>query len=312
MSEPRRTGPSQTQAPERGLSRTPSRTVDRQPSCFIVGDSRSVQTVTSVIGDFGIRLEGFDRVANMLDAAKHRQPDVIFMDFDPVGPGATLIDGLIASRLSCFIQFMSMRSPALVEKVRRAGEAGGLRILPVLYDPFDHAAVVQVIDDLGLTRGYPATQQLKIQHMLDMNWIEPWYQPKIDLNKRCLVGAEIFARARHPEHGMLGSGCVLANATESDLLLLTSYMIAAALRDWREFADLAPEMKIAVNIPVGALTKLPIAAIVRDNRPKHRNWPGIILEMKEAEFVPGIAQAQDAAAELASLGVSLAVDDCGL
>ena len=152
----------------------------------------------------------------------------------------------------------------------------------LILDPHQRA-LNALVDDLGLTRGYPATQQLKIQHMLDMNWIEPWYQPKIDLNKRCLVGAEIFARARHPEHGMLGSGCVLANATESDLLLLTSYMIAAALRDWREFADLAPEMKIAVNIPVGALTKLPIAAIVRDNRPKHRNWPKWNRWLKRAQ-----------------------------
>ena len=38
-------------------------------------------------------------------------------------------------------------------------------------------------------------------------------------------------------------------------------------------------MKIAVNIPVAALVKLPIAAIVKDNRPKNANWPGIIVEI---------------------------------
>src|SRR5437588_12755575 len=72
------------------VGKTPARTIDRQPSCFIVGqDSKSVQLALSVIGDFGIRLQGFDDVANMLDAARHRRPDVVFIDLDPFGSGAS-------------------------------------------------------------------------------------------------------------------------------------------------------------------------------------------------------------------------------
>jgi EAL domain-containing protein (putative c-di-GMP-specific phosphodiesterase class I) len=45
-------------------------------------------------------------------------------------------------------------------------------------------------------------------------WIEFWYQPKIDLRKKQLVGVEAFARARHPQDGVLLPGTFMPGATE--------------------------------------------------------------------------------------------------
>jgi EAL domain-containing protein (putative c-di-GMP-specific phosphodiesterase class I) len=269
--------------------------------------------VSSIVGDLGFRLQGFDDVAAMLNMALHQQPDVIFVEFDPhASSDASTVDALVASRVGCAVQLISGSSPTLVEEVRRNGAAGGLHMLPVLYKPFRHDAIKQVVKDLDLRRGVPSTQRLELKDILVANRLEPWYQPKIDLRKKCLVGAEIFVRVRHPEHGILSPDSFLDGATEADLLTLTSYMLAVALREWRDFADLCPEMKLAVNIPVSALVKLPIVAIVKHNRPKNPNWPGIILEIPEGDFIPVISLVQDIAEELRSFGVGLAVDDCGL
>ena len=312
MSESAQSSSSQARAPESARKKAPAGKTDRQPVCFIVGqDSRTVQMVSS-LGELGLRLQGFDDIGNMLEAARRRQPDVIFIDFDPDASGATVIDALIASKLSCPIQLMSKLSPALVEEVRRKGRREGLNMLPVLYEPFGDDAVRQVVNDLSLTRDFSSTQRLKLEDALAKNWLEAWYQPKIDLYRRCLVGAEVFVRVRHPEHGMVELGHVLANASETDLLTLTSYMLATALRDWRDFADLCPEIKIAVNIPVASLVKLPIAAIVKNNRPKQSSWPGIIVEIKEDDAIAAASLVQDVAKEFASLKIGLAVDDCGL
>ena len=54
-------------------------------------------------------------------------------------------------------------------------------------------------------------------------------------------------------------------------------------------------VKLAVNVPVSALVKLPIATIVREGRPKRGNWPGLILEVTEDEIIHDLKLANDVA-----------------
>ena len=56
---------------------------------------------------------------------------------------------------------------------------------------------------------------------LKNGWMEFWYQPKIDLRKKQLAGAEAFARARHPQFGILSPGAFMPGATESELIALS-------------------------------------------------------------------------------------------
>ncbi|MGI8526237.1 MAG: EAL domain-containing protein [Pseudolabrys sp.] len=65
---------------------------------------------------------------------------------------------------------------------------------------------------------------------LSNNWIEFWYQPKIDLRKKQLTGAEAFARARHPQHGIVLPAAFLPEASEADLLKLSELAVASALK----------------------------------------------------------------------------------
>ena len=43
-----------------------------------------------------------------------------------------------------------------------------------------------------------ARPRIAISEALRNNWIEIWYQPKIDLKRKCLAGAEALARIRRP------------------------------------------------------------------------------------------------------------------
>jgi EAL domain-containing protein (putative c-di-GMP-specific phosphodiesterase class I) len=64
-------------------------------------------------------------------------------------------------------------------------------------------------------------------------------------------------------------------------------------------------------VPASALSKLPIAEIVAQNRPQSENWPGLILEVTEDQIVRDIAMAKKCAAELKASGVTIAIDDFG-
>ncbi len=61
----------------------------------------------------------------------------------------------------------------------------------------------KILQDLKLGHPPAVAGRIDLDEALRNGWIEFWYQPKIDLRKKQLVGAEAFARARHPQYGVL-------------------------------------------------------------------------------------------------------------
>jgi len=147
---------------------------------------------------------------------------------------------------------------------------------------------------------------------LERGWLEVWYQPKVSLQTGNWVGAEGLIRARHPEIGVLGPGAFLPGAGEHDMLEMTQLVIATALRDWNDCAALGmPALNLAVNVPAYGFVKLPIAQLIREQRPKSDQWPGLILEVTEDEIVNDLKMANEVAIELRAQKCSLAIDDFG-
>lgn len=157
----------------------------------------------------------------------------------------------------------------------------------------------------------PGDGEVTLADVLRRDWIELWYQPKIDLRTRRLVGAEGLVRARRPNGNLIGPGQFLPGAKESDMLALTERVIITALRDFEDCAALGASVKLSVNVPVSAFIKLPIAQLLREERPTSPTWPGLILEVTEDEAVNDLKIANDVADQLRALNCTLALDDFG-
>jgi EAL domain-containing protein (putative c-di-GMP-specific phosphodiesterase class I) len=154
--------------------------------------------------------------------------------------------------------------------------------------------------------------QVTLARALKRGWLEVWYQPKVSLQTGHMVGAEGLIRARHPELGVLGPGAFLPGAGEPEMLQMTEKVIATALRDWNDCAEIGmPAINLAVNVPASAFVKLPIAQIIREERPKSDQWPGLILEVTEDQIVNDLKMANEVANELREQRCSLAIDDFG-
>ena len=157
----------------------------------------------------------------------------------------------------------------------------------------------------------PPLPPIEIAAALRDGWFEMWYQPKIDLKRKCLAGAEALARIRHPRFGELPPGSFLPEVAEDGILRLAEHMLIAMLDDWTMFDEAGFNLHLAINIPAGVLLNLPIAALVDDHRPNSDAWPGLILEVTEDEIVRELGLAQEIAAQLRSSGVDIAIDDFG-
>jgi len=141
--------------------------------------------------------------------------------------------------------------------------------------------------------------------------LDLFYQPKIDLKTMRLVGAEALVRARHPTRGVLGPGAFLPGAGEDEMLALTERVIITALKDWEDLAAAGLSLRLSVNVPVSALVKLPIPTMLREERPRAENWPGLIMEVTEDEIIHDLNIANDVADALRRFNCTLALDDFG-
>ena len=181
------------------------------------------------------------------------------------------------------------------------------------HDPADDlrhwsGPVDQLNDADSVTEGGP---RIAIDEALDRGWLEIWYQPKIDLKRKCLAGAEALARIHHPNLGVLLPGQFLTGVDDGTLAVLTEHALLSTLYDWNTFNDAGYNLHLAINVPVSALLRLPVPTLVKENRPQDPRWPGLVVEVKEDQIVRDIKLAQEIARQLKVSGVTVAIDDFG-
>ena len=152
---------------------------------------------------------------------------------------------------------------------------------------------------------------IPLGEVLRRDWFELWYQPKIELKTMHLVGAEALVRARHPTRGIVPPALFLPDASDDEMHALTERVILTALGDWESFAECGVPIKLAVNVPVSALVKLPIPQMLSEARPLAESWPGMTLEVTEDQIIYDLDLAKDVADALKELKCDLSVDDFG-
>ncbi|MBI4273240.1 MAG: EAL domain-containing response regulator [Rhizobiales bacterium] len=285
----------------------------RTPVCFVVDEESSIRHFVSLIMQgSGIDTEEFADGPAFREALNRRMPDLLFLDVPlDTADAITSLGTLGNLKCGCAVTLMSTRGSAVLENVKGIGEKHALRMIPVLKKPFDIATVQRIIHDLKIGTPPPVAARIGLDEALRNNWMEFWYQPKIDLRKKQLAGVEAFARARHPQHGILSPSAFMPGADEASVMALSEKGLIAALEASHSFSELGVNLRIAFNLPVTAVTKLDIPAIVRAHRRDTDKWPGLIIDIPEDQIITDITLAIDIARKLESVNIKLAIDDFG-
>jgi EAL domain-containing protein (putative c-di-GMP-specific phosphodiesterase class I) len=283
------------------------------PLCFVVDSEPSIRSFLSLIlHGTGIDTAEFADPAAMRAALGARTPNLIFLNVPLESADAIeCVAGLGRSAYAGHVQLMSNRGSAVLAHVNSIGEQHRLQMLPPLKKPFETHAVLKILQDLKLGEPPAIAGRIALDDALRNGWIEFWYQPKIDLRKKQLVGAEALARARHPVNGVLMPSAFLPGATEATLVALSELALTQALRASANFATLGVSLRLAVNIPVSVMPKVAVAEIVDSYRGQFEKWPGLIIDVAEEQIVKELPLAIEMAKQFDPLGIKLAVDDFG-
>ena len=296
---------SSTSAPTGGPART--------PLCFVIDEESSIRHFVSLIlQGTGIDTREFAEGAAFRAARSDHAPDIIMLNVSlDAGDAIQSIEALARSSYAGALQLMSNRGSAVLENLKMIGEQHKLKMLPVLKKPFETSAIQKIVSELNLGHAQPATARIGLAEAMQNNWVEFWYQPKVDMRRKQLAGAEVFARVRHPQHGILLPGSFMPGADEAALLTLAERALTDALKAGIKFAELGVNLRMAINVSIDALVKLPVGDIVRAHRPQADGWPGIIIDLTEEQIVKEMALACEQSKKLAPHNVRLAIDDFG-
>lgn len=285
----------------------------RTPLCFVLEEESSIRHFLSLIlHGSGVDTEEFAEGGAFRQAVAKCKPELVFINIPLDSSDA--IETVVAlgkQGFFGFVQLMSNRGSAVLEHVKAIGEQHKMNMLPVLKKPFDTGAITKILQVLKLGHAPAVAARIDLDEALANNWIDFWYQPKIDLRRKQLAGAEAFVRANHPQHGYLPPSAFMPGASESALLTLSEKALINVLKAGQNFSKIGVNLRLAINMPVDVLMKLQVADIVRAHRPSGESWPGLMIDVTEEQIVSDLSLATEITKKLHPLNVRLAIDDFG-
>jgi diguanylate cyclase (GGDEF)-like protein/PAS domain S-box-containing protein len=143
---------------------------------------------------------------------------------------------------------------------------------------------------------------------------ELFYQPKVDMQRGVVTGAEALIRWRHPERGLIHPGDFLPVTENSDFAItLGDWVIGEALRQADAWHHQGLQLSISINIAARHLSLANFTARLGLMLSLHPTLPHgrIELEILETAALSDTSHVSEVIESCRALGISFALDDFG-
>jgi EAL domain-containing protein (putative c-di-GMP-specific phosphodiesterase class I)/FixJ family two-component response regulator len=281
-------------------------------------DARVRYSILCILTARGYQPVEFSEPGRMLEQLKLVVPEIIVLDLALGKSDAVdVMRHLVELKFEGKILLISGRDESTLSKIQGIGERHGLSMLPSLRKPFRADELTNrltsraVAVDQAPTRTPGEKITVDLRNAIDSNWLELWYQPKIDLQSFIVCGAEALLRARHPEHGILTPAALIPPAGSVLHQTLAKFVIRRTMRDWRFFAGCGMPLKLAINLPVSVINAPDFMSSLREQLPTDTRFPGLVIEVTEDEVIRDLQWILDLSTQLKLYDVGLSIDDFG-
>ena len=153
----------------------------------------------------------------------------------------------------------------------------------------------------------------ELRHALEGNQLQLYFQPKIDLKTRSVVGAEALLRWSHAKRGFVPPSDFIPLAENAGLnRALTQWVLDHAVAEARGWQRAGRRIDIAVNVSARSLHDGRIVEDVKDSLEKSGLDPSrLIVEVTESAMMHDPARAAQILGDISKGGVSVSIDDFG-
>jgi len=297
---------------------------NRPRSAFVLDDEARVGAlVCKALVMSGVSARQFAEVFQFLAEVKLAAPDLIVLDLALGETDAVeVIRKLEVLKFKGRVLLISGRHEAALADVEQIGRSHGLDMMQSLQKPFRLAEIRARLEapavparNSATPRSLPAkpaaATRVDFAEALRANWLEVWYQPKIDLRSLTICGAEALIRARHPERGIIAPIDLLPPVGDPLHRPLSVFVIRQTMAEWEQFAGHGFPLKLAINVPASILNEPGFVSVVRQMIPSDPEFPGLIIEVTEDEIIRDPEWVREIAAQLQLYKTWLSIDDFG-
>lgn len=156
--------------------------------------------------------------------------------------------------------------------------------------------------------------ETQLRHAVTKQEFVVYYQPKVDVEHRRLVGAEALIRWNHPHSGLLGPGHFIGIAEDSGLILPIGQWLQEAVcrqnRDWLQRGYAC--VPISVNLSAIQFRNKSLVDWLRLMLEETGLPPELLeLELTESVIMHGTEAVIGTLRKLKELGLNLSIDDFG-
>jgi len=157
------------------------------------------------------------------------------------------------------------------------------------------------------------TMMGELKKALDKRELELYFQPKLNIKSRKLLGVEALMRWKHHEHGFISPEEFIGIAERSRLIIeLTAWVIEDAFSACAEFHKMGHDIKISINLSMKDLLNPELPDLVAGLTAKigiNPSW--VIFEITEGSIMTDPTRALIIVERLKDMGFDFSIDDFG-
>jgi EAL domain-containing protein (putative c-di-GMP-specific phosphodiesterase class I)/CheY-like chemotaxis protein len=247
--------------------------------------------------------------------------DVAIIDLALPGMDALeLIRRLGEAHCKAGIIVVGAQTNAVLFSVETMADAYGVNVLGAIGKPVIGSRLMALVNNYlqpGEGRGVRTpTQQLSFAEVgqgLQAREFDPFFQPKIELETGQVKGLEMFARWRHPLHGVLGPASFMQALEDNRRVdFLDWTMIEKSVAACRTLHDQGVPISVSINVDQGTLAHPQFMEQISACLERHRIMADYItFEMTESSVLSTDPHFLERLLRLRMKGFGLAIDDYG-
>lgn len=255
-----------------------------------------------------------------LKVVRARAMDVLLCDLQTPGmDGVEFMRHVAEEQLAGSIIIASSLESALISTVEHMAKAHGLQVLGVIEKPLTRDKLKALLQQYRPPHPPKVPKVIELMSLDEIaqgvaeNQFLPYFQPKVAIAARQLVGVEALIRWRHPERGLISPAAFIPVAENTPLMWdLTSIMMERSLAQVRVWLDQGWPLSVSINFPADVLSDVSAVDQIAGRTLAHGVEPAqVVVEVTESMLATHEAHMLETLARLRMKGFGLSIDDYG-
>jgi EAL domain-containing protein (putative c-di-GMP-specific phosphodiesterase class I)/ActR/RegA family two-component response regulator len=247
-------------------------------------------------------------------------PNLILLDVNmPEMDGIEFVRHLVKRRFAGCIILISGEEERTLQAVEKLARAHQFNVLGYLHKPASQERLGELIGQCALPIGHGIKVEKKIYGPEEVRLaikggeLVNYYQPKVEISTKRVVGVETLVRWRHSRDGMVFPDQFIGVAEKNGLIDdLTLVVLTEALAQAKIWDDEGLKLQVAVNLSMNNLHSLDFPGLVEGLAAKAGVPPQMVeLEVTESRLMEDVRSTLEILTRLRLKRFRLSIDDFG-